>query len=126
MLQIFLYRRARFCYSGNLTVKIGVMNKISPGNFIWRRLHSLTGLFFALFLIQHLLVNSQAALFLGDDGEGFVQGVNSIHNLPYLPIIEVFLLGVPILIHMVWGIFALQTSQSNSFHTHGETPDLSE
>lgn len=35
-----------------------------PSAFIWRRAHSLTGLWLVLFLIEHLLTNSQAALFL--------------------------------------------------------------
>lgn len=100
------------------------MDKTIPRDFFWRRLHSLTGFFFVLFLIQHLLVNSQAALFVGDDGEGFVRAVNAIHNFAYLPLIEIFLLGVPILIHMIWGIKYLQTSQPNTFHTDGSAPCL--
>lgn len=102
------------------------MDKTIPQDFLWRRLHSLTGFFFVLFLIEHLLVNSQAALFLGDDGEGFVSAVNGIHNFPYLPLIEIFLLGVPIIIHMVWGIKYLQTSLPNSTHSDGSTPSLQE
>lgn len=102
------------------------MNSSVPQDFFWRRLHSLTGFFFALFLIEHLLVNSQAALFLGDDGQGFVHAVNSIHNLPYLPILEIFLLGVPILIHMAWGIKYLRTSEANSFVSDGTVPSMPE
>lgn len=102
------------------------MNFGIPQEFLWRRLHSLTGLFFALFLIEHLLVNSQAALFLGDDGQGFINAVNSIHNFPYLPLVEIFLLGVPILIHMAWGIKYLQTSHPNSFRHNGAEPYLPE
>lgn len=93
-----------------------------PRAFIWRRLHSLTGLFLVLYLIEHLLVNSQAALFIGDDGKGFVQAVNHIHDLPYLPFIEIFLLGVPILIHMYWGIIYLRTSQQNYYNSQENKP----
>lgn len=95
-----------------------------PSAFIWRRLHSLTGLFLVLYLIEHLLVNSQAALFVGDDGLGFVKAVNDIHDLPYLPFIEAFLLGVPILIHMVWGIRYLQTGEQNAYGSIGDKPYL--
>lgn len=95
-----------------------------PRAFIWRRLHSLTGLFLTLYLFEHLLINSQAALWIGDDGSGFVRAVNSIQELPYLRLIEIFLLGVPILIHMVWGIQRLQTSASNSWQTDGAQPAL--
>lgn len=85
-----------------------------PKAFIWRRLHSLTGLWLVLFLIEHLLVNSQAALLLGDNARGFVEMVNSIHNLPYLQVIEIFLLGAPILLHGVWGIRILFQAKFNS------------
>lgn len=95
-----------------------------PQAFIWRRLHSLTGIFLSLFLIEHLLVNSQAALFFGEDGKGFVHSVNAIHDFPYLPVIEIFLLGVPILIHLIWGIKYLRTAAPNAHKTDGATPAL--
>lgn len=96
-----------------------------PKAFIWRRAHSLTGLWFTLYLIEHLFTNSQAALLFGDDGSGFVQAVNWIKSLPYLPFIEFFLLGVPFLIHAIWGIKYLWTAKYNSFPTDGSKPDLS-
>jgi len=95
-----------------------------PREFVWRRLHSLTGLFLVLYLIEHLLVNSQAALFFGDDGEGFVKAVNDIHNLPYLPFIELGLLGVPILIHAYWGVQYLFTGEQNAYGHIGKKPYL--
>ena len=97
-----------------------------PKEFVWRRLHSLTGLFLALYLIEHLLINSQAALFFGDDGEGFVKAVNDIHNLPYLPFLEMGLLGVPILIHTYWGVQYLFTGEQNSYGKIGDKPYLPE
>lgn len=95
-----------------------------PQAFIWRRAHSLTGLWLVLFLIQHLLTNSQAALFIGDDGEGFIHAVNSLKNLPYLPVIEIVLLGIPFVIHGLWGIHYLFTAKYNSFPGDGSTPSL--
>ncbi|MBA2367640.1 MAG: succinate dehydrogenase cytochrome b558 subunit [Candidatus Protochlamydia sp.] len=92
--------------------------------FIWRRAHSLTGIWLVLFLIEHLLTNSQAALFIGDDGSGFVSAVNFIKGLPYLPIIEIALLGIPFLIHGVWGIQYLLQGKMNAFPTDGSTPSL--
>jgi succinate dehydrogenase / fumarate reductase, cytochrome b subunit len=96
-----------------------------PRAFIWRRLHSLTGLFLVLFLFEHLLVNSQAALFVGDDGAGFVSAVNTIKSLPYLPVIELTLLGFPILLHGWFGIQYLFSAKPNSFQTDGSAPALS-
>lgn len=95
-----------------------------PGAFIWRRAHSLTGLWLVLFLMEHLFTNSQAALFIGEDGKGFVNAVNFLKNLPYLPVIEMVLLGIPFLIHGIWGIRYLLTAQYNSFSTDGTTPAL--
>lgn len=92
--------------------------------FVWRRLHSLMGLWLTLFLFEHLLVNSQAALWLGDNGRMFVQLVEGIHNLPYLEAIEIFLLGVPILLHGVLGVKYLWTSKFNSSGTNGSTPSI--
>ncbi|MFI5333701.1 MAG: hypothetical protein ACHQT8_00865 [Chlamydiales bacterium] len=97
-----------------------------PTAFIWRRVHSLMGLWLVLFLMEHLFVNSQAALLLGESGKGFVQAVNAIHNFPYLQTIEITLIGVPLFIHLVWGIKYLLTSKSNSFRTNGASPSLPE
>lgn len=102
------------------------MTPAIPQAFVWRRIHSLMGLWLVLFLMEHLLVNSQAALLLGDNARGFIESVNSLHNLPYLEAIEIFLLGVPILFHMVWGIKYLFTSKANSFSSDGTKPALPE
>jgi succinate dehydrogenase / fumarate reductase cytochrome b subunit len=99
-------------------------SQIIPRAFIWRRLHSLMGLWLVLFLIEHLLVNSQAALLLGDNARGFIDGVNAIHNLPYLPVIEIFLLGFPLALHAVLGVKYLFTSKFNSQGSSGTAPAL--
>lgn len=83
--------------------------------FIIRRLHSLTGLFLVLFLFEHLLTNSEAAFPIGHDGEGFIRMVNFIHSLPYLKVIEISLLAVPILLHAYYGIFIILQSRSNTY-----------
>jgi len=97
-----------------------------PRAFVWRRLHSLMGLWLVLFLFEHLLTNSQAALLLGDRGRGFVHMVNALHNLPYLQVIELTLLGVPILFHAVLGVKYLFTAKANSRKTDGASPSLPE
>ncbi len=93
-----------------------------PRAFIWRRVHSLMGLWLVIFLIEHLLANSQAALWLGNNGTGFIEMVNGIHNLPYLQAIEVTLLGVPLLIHAILGIKYLFTSKHNYHKNDGSAP----
>jgi succinate dehydrogenase / fumarate reductase cytochrome b subunit len=103
-----------------MTAKI----KKLPRHFVWRRLHSMTGLWLVIFLVEHMVTNSQAALLLGDSGKGFVHMVNALHNLPYLTVIEVGLLGIPILIHAFWGIQYAMTSKFNSMRTSGSKPHL--
>jgi succinate dehydrogenase / fumarate reductase cytochrome b subunit len=83
-------------------------------------------LWLVLFLISHLLTNSQAALYIGDDGEGFISSVQSIHHLPYLQAIEIFLLGVPFAVHILFGIHRLVMAQPNSSASDGSTPALGE
>ncbi len=95
-----------------------------PKAFVWRRLHSLSGLWLVIFLIEHLITNSQAALLLGDSGIGFVRMVNFLHNLPYLHVIETTLLGVPILLHGFWGVRYALTAKYNSIKSDGSKPHL--
>lgn len=99
-------------------------NSNIPRAFFWRRLHSAIGLWLVVYIIMHLLTNSQAALLVGDDGKGFIHSVNSIHDLPYLPLLELLIIGVPIVIHALWGIMYLRTSKLNSFNSDGSTPSL--
>lgn len=95
-----------------------------PRPFILRRFHSLFGIWLVLYLCQHLLINSQTALFLQDDGVGFVSMVNKIHGIPYLRLVEALILGLPFLVHGIWGIKYALTSKTNSLKTNGATPSL--
>lgn len=105
--------------------EIGVQNPRIPFAFIARRLHSITGLFIVLFLLEHLLVNSLAASYLGDFGSGFIRAANSLEALPFVKVIEVSLLGVPILLHTWWGVEYLISSSPNSYYRGVKAPDLS-
>ena len=95
-----------------------------PKAFIWKRAHSFTGFWLVLFLMEHLFVNSQAALYFEDDPIGFVRAVNGIKELPFLPIIEIVFLGIPFLIHGIWGIKYLFNAKYNSFPTDGSSPAI--
>lgn len=97
-----------------------------PSHFIWRRAHSLTGIWLVLFLMEHLFTNSQAALYIGDNGSGFINAVSWLKNLPYLQVIELTLLGIPFLIHGIWGVKYLFTAEYNSIRSDGSKPSLPE
>jgi succinate dehydrogenase / fumarate reductase cytochrome b subunit len=92
--------------------------------FIWRRIQSITGLWLVVFLTEHLTVNSQAALWIGDDGHGFVRLVNFLESLPYLQVVESILIGIPLLLHTVWGIRRALSAKFNSLPSDGSTPAL--
>jgi succinate dehydrogenase / fumarate reductase cytochrome b subunit len=92
--------------------------------FIWRRVHSLMGFWLIIYLFEHLIVNSQAALWIGSDGSGFVHLVNSLESLPFLQVIETVLIGIPLAIHMVWGVHRIFQAKSNAGKTDGTTPSL--
>ncbi len=92
-----------------------------PRPIVWRRVHSLLGLWIVLFLMEHLFTNSQAALLAGHHGAGFIRAVNIIKNLPFIHALEIVLIGVPILFHGVWGIkYALQAKQNVYGKTYHE------
>lgn len=93
-------------------------------SFIWRRVHSLMGLWLVLYLFVHLLTNSQAALWIGDDGSGFIAMVNSLESLPYLQVIESLFIGLPLAIHAVWGIQRIFQARTNSSKTDGSRPSI--
>lgn len=93
-------------------------------SFIMRRTHSIMGIFLSLFLIEHLITNSQAALWVGEDGAGFIRMVNFIHSLPYLPVLEITLLLIPFLIHMVWGVVYLREAAPNCSGSDGSKPRM--
>lgn len=97
-----------------------------PRPFILRRLHSLLGIWLAIYLCEHLLVNSQMALYFEDDGSMFVRMVNSIHSIPYLRAVEIIFLGLPFAIHGAWGVKYALTAKANSGKANGRQPSLSQ
>jgi len=102
-----------------------VAERVVPKAFVWRRLHSLMGFWLVLFLTLHLVTNSQAALWIGDDGHEFVKIVNVLESLPYLQIVEIFLIGIPILIHGILGIKYALSAKHNASGGRGKKPRLS-
>ncbi len=92
--------------------------------FIWRRVHSLMGFWLVIYLTLHLLTNSQAALWLGDAGANFIRMANSLEQIPYLPVMETLLIGIPLAVHMIWGIHRALTARNNSGRSDGSKPSL--
>ena len=83
--------------------------------FLFRRLHSLTGLVFGGYLVVHLLINATLIEGVRDNGTATVyqQQVDKIHSLPFLPLIEWSFIYLPILYHTFYGIWIIATGQPN-------------
>lgn len=92
--------------------------------FIWRRVHSLMGFWLLIYLVIHLVTNSQAALWIGDDGSGFIRLVNALESLPYLQVIEIVLIGIPLAIHGIWGVKRVLSAKLNAGGSEGISPSL--
>lgn len=73
----------------------------SHRRFLLRKLHSLTGVVpVGLFMLFHLFTNAKA---LGGQGS-FERAVEEIQALPYLPILEVALVMLPLTFHALYGV----------------------
>lgn len=79
--------------------------------FTLKRLHSLTGVLpVGVFLIEHLFTNSRSL----QGAESFDKAAMELAQLPFVVAIEAFGIWLPILFHMVLGIFIATTAQSNA------------
>lgn len=78
--------------------------------YLWHRLHSASGIFpIGFFLLQHLLANSYAL-----HGEKAYNTVIAVYgNLPFVLVLEVALIYLPILYHSIYGIFITAYGQPN-------------
>ncbi len=79
-------------------------------DFILRKLHSLFGVFpLGLFIAEHLLLNFTAVY----GGNSYNQAVKILHSIPFLWVLEIFLIAIPLSFHALLGIyFALQAKNN--------------
>lgn len=83
---------------------------IDNRHFVLRRLHSLFGLLpVGAFLIFHLWENSQSRMGAAHYNE---QVVGFLHRLNYLPLIEIFLIALPLAFHAVYGFVILHSGRT--------------
>lgn len=87
-------------------------------HFLLRKLHSLSGIVpIGAFLIEHLLTNSAAFDWFGLFPGGrdvFNEKVHWIHNLPYLLLLEIFTIFLPLAFHALYGIKIAMSAQNNT------------
>lgn len=78
--------------------------------YVYRRLHSLLGVIpIGLFVVQHLVVNH----FVVYGEESFDKAANFMANLPFVLLLEIFVIYLPILFHAVLGVYIVFTTRSN-------------
>ncbi len=78
--------------------------------FILRRLHSLAGIFpIGVFFLEHLYSNAISL----QGPQAYNDMVESLMKLPFLPVIEISVIGIPILFHVILGIVIYLTSKNN-------------
>jgi succinate dehydrogenase / fumarate reductase cytochrome b subunit len=73
-------------------------------SFFWRRLHSLTGIIpVGGFLVFHLYENWSAR----NGAEAFNETVRMINSLPFLPVLEIVGIFLPLYFHALYGLYIL-------------------
>jgi succinate dehydrogenase / fumarate reductase cytochrome b subunit len=97
------------------------LNFLDRHYFLLRRLHSLTGVVpIGVFLVFHLTTNASIvwAELIGREGgvATFKHEVAFIHSLPFLILIEIFGLWLPIAFHAVLGIYYAVSGKVNVQH----------
>jgi succinate dehydrogenase / fumarate reductase cytochrome b subunit len=85
------------------------------GHFVLRKLHSLTGIIpIGAFLIFHLFENSLAGgLVHLDRAEWTRDVVMKIDTMPYVMLLEIFVIALPILFHGIYGVIIWLQGRSN-------------
>ncbi len=82
----------------------------SQRSFVNRRLHSLLGVIpVGFFLLEHLYTNYLAS----KGAEEFLGQVMWLWNLPFLLILEIFFIILPLLYHGIYGVYIAIQAKSN-------------
>lgn len=79
--------------------------------FLLRKLHQLTGIVpLGLFFFVHMFTNSKAI-----NGEAsFEKAVQDIHDIPFLLLLEIFGIFLPLLFHSIYGVIISMEARPNS------------
>ncbi|PIQ86928.1 MAG: succinate dehydrogenase [Candidatus Omnitrophica bacterium CG11_big_fil_rev_8_21_14_0_20_45_26] len=86
------------------------MTPTSTRSFWLRRLHSLSGVFpIGAFLLEHMFTNS----FILQGPEAYNEKIEFLRHLPYVAVLEIVFIGLPILYHAGYGIYVWMTGKVN-------------
>src|SRR5690349_3661910 len=90
---------------------------IGRENFVWHKLHSLSGIIpVGFYVAQHIILNSFSLA--GPDKYNGVSGF--FYSMPehILWTIEIAVIYIPLLFHAIYGLFISSRAKSNYFTTH--------
>lgn len=84
----------------------------SHRTFILRRLHSLAGVIpLGVFLFEHMFLNSFAL----KGPEAYDKIIEAMNSLPYLLLIELIIILIPLAYHGIYGLWISWTAKTNVF-----------
>lgn len=79
-------------------------------SFLWRRLHSLSGIVpIGAFLIEHFISNA----FATNGPHAYANQVKFLTSLPFVPVLEIVGIYIPLLYHSLYGFYIWFRGQSN-------------
>ncbi len=88
---------------------------VFPRSFLWRRLHSLSGLIpIGAFLLEHIYTNSYSLV----SPETYNEQIAHLQGLPFVVLIEILFIFLPILFHTFYGFVIIYQGKSN-VHQYG-------
>ena len=83
--------------------------RVSP-HFWLRRLHSLSGIFpIGAFLLEHMFSNA----LIVNGAQAYNNQIAFLQGLPYVLLLEIFFIYLPILYHAFYGFYIMFTGKSN-------------
>ncbi|NLC77853.1 MAG: succinate dehydrogenase [Clostridia bacterium] len=79
-------------------------------HYFIRKLHSMSGVLpIGLFLMEHLIVNS----FSMRGPEAYNNAVAVLQSIPFLPVVELLLIAIPIIFHGLYGLWIVYLAKNN-------------
>lgn len=85
---------------------------MSKFDFFIRRFHSLIALIpLGIFLCFHLLLNSSVFI----DNEAYLTVINFMKNAPFVIVLELVIIAIPLLFHGIYGIYIAFLAKNNAF-----------
>ena len=79
--------------------------------FVLRKLHQLTGIIpLGVFLLEHFYTNSKALF----GAENFNTAVKDLQAIPYIPLVELFGIFIPLIYHAVYGLVITIEARPNN------------